>query len=636
MAATPAHGPFGAGYPTGPYPGPFVAGDGVELFTSDGPRRIFFDINGNLLPGAPATDFSATGGVVRQKPDITAADGVTTAAPGFNPFYGTSAAAPHAAAIAALVKQMFPSKTPAQIRTALIGSAIDIDVAGVDRNAGAGIVMANETLVANGAFQIAAITVGTITTTQTAGNGDASIDPGEDWKFDIVLSNPGVLAATGIVATLVSNTAGVVVTSGTVSYPSIAPGGSASNPAVTPFRFSVLNASCGTVANFTLTVTYSGGTGAPTTQVIPVNLGAPSGSTLNFAYTGGVVPIPDGLGNELPGATAAATLNVNGLGAPLGDVNFRFDGATCTATQGATTVGLDHSWVGDLVIDLVAPDSTTVRLVNRMGGGNNSGNNFCGTVLDDQSAGISIDSATSAQAPFTGSFEPSASLSPLFGKNGNGTWQLHATDYVNVDSGSIRKFSLDIRTVACAAPANPTSFTATKNVAGAPYHVSATVTYTMVLTNTGTGTQPDNATDEYTDSLPGQLTYVSAVATSGTVTHSGNLVKWNGALLGGAAVTITVTATINAGTVGQTVDSQGTVHFDPNHSGTNSSSALTSLASFVVAAGGRNGAGNHECQRDSLHSGLRRDVHGDDDRQPGAGDHQDGHAAGGCELRRQR
>src|SRR5207248_2895546 len=80
----------------------------------------------------------------RQKPDITAADGVMCAAPGFNRFYGTSAAAPHAAAIAALVKSANLSLTPAQIRTALSSTAIDIEAAGVDRDSGVGIVMAFE------------------------------------------------------------------------------------------------------------------------------------------------------------------------------------------------------------------------------------------------------------------------------------------------------------------------------------------------------------------------------------------------------------------------------------------------------------------------------------------------------------
>ncbi len=113
----------------------------VETFSSDGPRRIFFTPGGTpITPG----NFSSTGGMVLQKPDITAADGVTSSAaiPGFNPFFGTSAAAPHAAAIAALLRSFSPTPTPAQIRTALTSSALDIEAAGFDRDSGAGIVMA--------------------------------------------------------------------------------------------------------------------------------------------------------------------------------------------------------------------------------------------------------------------------------------------------------------------------------------------------------------------------------------------------------------------------------------------------------------------------------------------------------------
>ena len=90
---------------------PFAGGseDPVETDSSDGPRRVFFQANGTpITPG----NFSSSGGAVRQKPDITAADGVTTDFPyggGLNPFYGTSAAAPHAAAIAALLKSSSPN-----------------------------------------------------------------------------------------------------------------------------------------------------------------------------------------------------------------------------------------------------------------------------------------------------------------------------------------------------------------------------------------------------------------------------------------------------------------------------------------------------------------------------------------------
>jgi subtilase family protein len=121
------------------FPNPFNSSNVVEMFSSDGPRRIFFQADGTAItPG----NLSSTGGLLRQKPDITAADGVSvTGVGGFpSPFFGTSAAAPHAAAIAGLLKSANPSFTPAQIRTALTGSAIDIEARGVDRDSGAGII----------------------------------------------------------------------------------------------------------------------------------------------------------------------------------------------------------------------------------------------------------------------------------------------------------------------------------------------------------------------------------------------------------------------------------------------------------------------------------------------------------------
>src|SRR5262249_1197984 len=149
VAATPAAASFDGVTPDGPFPGLFTAANESESFTSDGPRRIILDgvTGAELTPG----NRTSTGGVVRQKPDVTAARGVPTAAPGLDPFYGTPAAAAHAAAIAALLKSALPSLSPAQVRTTLVSTAIDIEAAGVDRDTGAGIVMPYPALVAAGA-----------------------------------------------------------------------------------------------------------------------------------------------------------------------------------------------------------------------------------------------------------------------------------------------------------------------------------------------------------------------------------------------------------------------------------------------------------------------------------------------------
>lgn len=118
--------------------GEFAGGSSnpVEYFSSDGPRRIFFEEDGT--PVTPS-DFLSTGGELRAKPDVAAADGVSTATPGFSPFYGTSAAAPHAAALAALMLQADPTLTPTTLRQILGASALDIEQPGFDRDSGAGI-----------------------------------------------------------------------------------------------------------------------------------------------------------------------------------------------------------------------------------------------------------------------------------------------------------------------------------------------------------------------------------------------------------------------------------------------------------------------------------------------------------------
>jgi hypothetical protein len=125
------------------YTSAFTGGPGtlVESFSSDGPRRVFFTPTGTALtPG----NFTSTGGAVRLKPDLSGADDVPTDVPGveFQPFFGTSAATPHAAAIAALLKCYDSSLTLAQIRDLLTSAALDIESPGWDRDSGYGIVMA--------------------------------------------------------------------------------------------------------------------------------------------------------------------------------------------------------------------------------------------------------------------------------------------------------------------------------------------------------------------------------------------------------------------------------------------------------------------------------------------------------------
>lgn len=94
----------------------------VESFSSAGPSTILF----------PSVQ-------VRSKPDLDGIDGVATSRPGFNPFFGTSAAAPHVGAVAAILMQrMGAGATVQAVAGALKATATDLGAAGFDFDFGAG------------------------------------------------------------------------------------------------------------------------------------------------------------------------------------------------------------------------------------------------------------------------------------------------------------------------------------------------------------------------------------------------------------------------------------------------------------------------------------------------------------------
>ncbi len=95
----------------------------VEPYSSAGPATILF-------PSSQS----------RFKPDLAGVDCVATSRPGFNPFCGTSAAAPHVAAVAAILMQAMGGST-ASIQTltgALKKAATDLGAAGPDFDFGFG------------------------------------------------------------------------------------------------------------------------------------------------------------------------------------------------------------------------------------------------------------------------------------------------------------------------------------------------------------------------------------------------------------------------------------------------------------------------------------------------------------------
>ncbi|MEM7511253.1 MAG: T9SS type A sorting domain-containing protein [Bacteroidota bacterium] len=114
-----------------------------EPFTSLGGVPIYFDQDGNFI-----------GKTIREKPEFSAIDGTNTTFFGQdvegdgNPnFFGTSAAAPHAAAVAALMQEYATKTTgpltPARITRVLRRTAIDMETPGYDFLTGAGLIQAD-------------------------------------------------------------------------------------------------------------------------------------------------------------------------------------------------------------------------------------------------------------------------------------------------------------------------------------------------------------------------------------------------------------------------------------------------------------------------------------------------------------
>lgn len=107
-------------------------GDIVASYSSRGPVEVFFPV-----------------WELRDKPDMVAVDGSLIsgvggfghefpAGSGVRRFFGTSAAAPHVAGVAALLLQAAPHLTPEQIKEVLIETAFDLGAPGFDATFGAG------------------------------------------------------------------------------------------------------------------------------------------------------------------------------------------------------------------------------------------------------------------------------------------------------------------------------------------------------------------------------------------------------------------------------------------------------------------------------------------------------------------
>ncbi len=119
--------------------------------------------------------------------------------------------------------------------------------------------------------------------------------------------------------------------------------------------------------------------------------------------------------------TQSSTLTVNDARA-IKDLNLRLD--------------IDHTYVSDLEIILIAPDGSEQIVFDRHGA---DGDDFDNVLLDDE-ASVSIATAT---APYTGSLQPTNGLNTFDGKTALGQWTLLIRDKSALNSGQLNSWALE-------------------------------------------------------------------------------------------------------------------------------------------------------------------------------------------------
>ena len=276
------------------------------------------------------------------------------------------------------------------------------------------------------------------------------------------------------------------------------PYSSVGTPAASPFSNTGL--ACNTTYYYVVQASNGICSSANSAQVSATTSTCPVGG--NAVVTASATPalaIPD---NNTTGVTS--TINV---------------ATSQTITSVSVTVGITHTYQGDLEVALIGPDNTTVLLHNRTGAG-----------TDNINTTYSITTAA-AQA-----------LTAFNGKNTSGAWKLRVRDLAAADTGTLNSWKITFNgnykaTVGSAIPDNNTTgvtstinVPATGTVTGVSVRVAITHTYqgdlevaligpdnTTVLLHNRTGAGTDNINTVYADlTAPAQaLSAFTGKATNG-------------------------------------------------------------------------------------------------------------------------
>jgi Subtilase family/Fibronectin type III domain len=234
---------------------PFNNSTRSEDFSSRGPVTLLFANTPSTTPLAAPK--------VLAKPDFAATDGVRTTffaqlIGGVERFFGTSAAAPHAAAVGALLRQFDPGLSPAQIIATLHDTSRPVATNGTATAVGGGYIEAAAAL-----GSVKPVPAAPSVTEAKSGNGQATL------TWTAARTNPAFPITGYVVTPLIG---GVAQTPTTFN-----------NPATTEVVAGLTN---GAVATFTVAALNVNGSGPPSAPSGPKTIGAPRTPTSPSAAPG--------------------------------------------------------------------------------------------------------------------------------------------------------------------------------------------------------------------------------------------------------------------------------------------------------------------------------------------------------------